>query len=197
MSTIQILTEAEVESLINYLSTPPTNPRSLRHHHRNALLVALMLDAGLRVGEVVQLTTLDVYPTGSPVESIHLDADITKTHSDRDVPTTRRIRNYLTNYFTLNHLSDYNPNTTWLFQSTPGRGHLTTRQARRIINQISKAALGHKISPHTLRHTFATRLLRYSSTRIVQQLLGHKCLTSTQIYTHPNNQDLKQAIDQL
>jgi integrase/recombinase XerC len=48
-----------------------------------------------------------------------------------------------------------------------------------------------------LRHTFATNLMRTTNARVVQQLLGHKNLSSTQIYTHPNQQDLKKAIDSL
>ncbi|GAH96402.1 unnamed protein product, partial [marine sediment metagenome] len=54
-----------------------------------------------------------------------------------------------------------------------------------------------EIHPHILRHTFATRLMSKTSMRVVQELLGHKNLSSTQIYTHPNNADLQEAIDSL
>lgn len=48
-----------------------------------------------------------------------------------------------------------------------------------------------------LRHTFATRLMQKTNIRVVQQLLGHKSLSSTQVYTHPNADDLQKAIENL
>ncbi|GAH69734.1 unnamed protein product, partial [marine sediment metagenome] len=48
--------------------------------------------------------------------------------------------------------------------------------------------------PHMLRHTFASKLMRVTSMRTVQELLGHSSITSTQIYTHPNEDDKKKAI---
>ncbi|GAH73030.1 unnamed protein product [marine sediment metagenome] len=58
-------------------------------------------------------------------------------------------------------------------------------------------SLGRPVHPHILRHTFASRLMRTTNARIVQELLGHQHLSTTQIYTHPNQDDLKKAIEQL
>ncbi|GAJ07905.1 unnamed protein product, partial [marine sediment metagenome] len=53
------------------------------------------------------------------------------------------------------------------------------------------------VHPHMLRHTFATRIVRKSSTAIAQQLLGHRYLSSTQVYVNPSQDDLAEAIEQL
>jgi site-specific recombinase XerD len=51
-----------------------------------------------------------------------------------------------------------------------------------------------QLTPHTLRHTFATRLLRVSTTRLVQLALGHKSITTTELYTHPTCEDIELAM---
>ncbi len=75
--------------------------------------------------------------------------------------------------------------------------HITPRTIQRIIKKASFQAFGREIHPHVLRHTFASRLMRTTNIRIVQQLLGHKSIQSTQIYTHPNHDDLTTAIKSL
>ena len=79
-----------------------------------------------------------------------------------------------------------------LFLNNHG-GPLTPRGVRDILNRlVQKASETHKISPHMIRHTFATHLLNNGADLItVQELLGHTNLSTTQIYTHISNEILK------
>ncbi|GAJ04418.1 unnamed protein product [marine sediment metagenome] len=93
--------------------------------------------------------------------------------------------------------SDHNHGARYAFYATWCMRPLTVRQVQRIITFAGKLSMGRNIHPHLLRHTFATRLMRNTSMAVVQQLLGHTNLSSTQIYTHPNGEDRKKAIDSL
>ena len=85
--------------------------------------------------------------------------------------------------------------TDFAFVNRYGRG-LTRVMIFTIIKQLAQAAgIRKNISPHTLRHSFATHLLQNGADlRIIQQLLGHETITTTEIYTHIDVQDLRKAI---
>ncbi len=106
---------------------------------------------------------------------------------------TKAIENYLRVRHELNH-----PDHDRVFVNFRG-GPLTTRSIQRIIEHYVRQALPHHrdISPHTLRHTFATHMLDAGADlRVVQELLGHESLSSTQIYTHVSIERLKEVYKQ-
>lgn len=164
---------------------------------RNMLLFLLMIDAGLRVGEVIKLQIGDLMCEGVPVTNIIVRPEIAKTHRERAIPVSSRLTEAIIN------AQKNLPNwfgfirTTYAFLGTTLDKSISARSVQIILAVASKKVIGRVISPHTLRHTFATRLLKVSNIRVVQQLLGHNRLGSTMIYTHPSQDDRVAAIENM
>lgn len=191
------LTNLQAERVLNELRVPNHFTGRPQLPIRNYTMGAVMLDAGLRVGELVQLAHSDLWPTDKPADTLLVRSAIAKNHAERIVPLSIRIRKAIAEMDTL--WWQHEPKHPYLYafyHKDPGQP-LTRRQVQRIIARAATLALGWTIHPHILRHTFASRLMRTTNIRVVQQLLGHKSVTSTQIYTHPNQQDLKDAIDSM
>jgi len=171
--------------------------KTFRKGIRNYLIAVLMLDAGLRVGEVVQLKFSHLFFNGNPVRTLVLPPSITKNKKERTVPVSPRLKAAIAEHFEVNPwLHEVADNySVWgtAIKGTPP----TTRQVENIINKAASKALGRLINPHMLRHCFASKLMRVTNIRTVQELLGHSYVTSTQIYTHPNEDDKRRAIDGL
>lgn len=194
---IKSLTENQANKLLHQVRHRHSTPATQRRATRDYLLLSLMLDAGLRVGEVVSLKISDLYAFAAPKPTLNVRASTTKTNHDRTVPLTERIQ-FATRDHLRNNAQQHNAQATpWIFPTIHSHHHITTRQVQRIVQRAGEFYLNIDLHPHMLRHTFATRLMRTTSIAIVQHLLGHRRLTSTQIYLHPNNLDLKSAIDRL
>lgn len=182
-----------LEELAKHTNTVTDRARSCR----NFLAAALMLDAGLRIGEVLQLKIADLIIAATPAKSLLIRAEITKTKCERIVPLTDRIRSAVTAccyYYWIDPQQ-----VPYALAFTRGRKckAITPQHLERIIKYAGEQALHIDINPHMLRHTFATRLMRTTNSRVVQQLLGHKRMSSTQIYCHPDQKDLDDAIKTL
>lgn len=203
--TIKTLTYTETELLLGtlcHLEDPADHtPRRIR----NVTIALLMLDAGLRVGEVVGLQIRDLIFDGQPVLALTIRPEISKSKFERTLPLSNRLQEaikimigQLPNagvlpgqrpMFYRTQPEETSPNVeTYLY--TP----ITTRQVQRIIAQASETAFGRKIHPHSLRHTFGTRLAKVLPIKGVQDALGHRQLSSTQVYIHPDSEDLKNGI---
>lgn len=194
MKQIQILTGSECHLLLLRLRRNFETRRRERLCIRNYCMALLMLDAGLRVAEACNLPRTSLLFAGLPANAVVVTAKVAKNHVERTVPMSGRLQDALCEM-----------NDVWWRNDPPSSGHyafyrlfatrpLSTRQVERFIRSAALAAFGRPAHPHQLRHTFATRLMKRVNIRIVQELLGHKDLSSTQVYTHPNNQDLKAAI---
>lgn len=161
---------------------------------RNVLAAVLMMDAGLRVGEVVGLWVTDVYFQNKPVTTLTIRAAIAKGRRIRHIPVTQRLKAALIRFNPEPYLLPDLPDIQRLICDKPQGHGLTTRTLERIITGAGIDALGRPVNPHMLRHTYATKLLRVTDIRTVQELLGHKNLSSTQIYTHVNDEDKRRAV---
>lgn len=160
-------------------------------------MALLMLDAGLRVGEVCRLRISDLFWNNEPVKSIIITAGLSKNKTERQVPVSQRLcealklmNQYIWSQCDKSH-------ALYAFTSSDICSPFTPRQVERIILCAGSKSLGRRVTPHMLRHTFATRLAKKVNLRVVQELLGHKSITSTQIYVHPDSDDLTNAINHL
>ena len=165
----EVLTQKEIKRLIN-----ATN--NIKHK----LIIKLLYGCGLRVSEVVNLKKLDFLFNE---DLIHIK--MSKGKKDRFVKIPKIIKQELINYSNLN-------NDKYFFISTR-KGKLTTATIQKIIkNSAKKAKIKKNISPHTLRHSFATHLLESGTDlKIIQKLLGHSDIKTTQIYLKISNQSIK------
>lgn len=190
----QTLTHEEIQKFLTHLrDTIPVHAR-YKAHRRDFGMALFILETGLRVGELAQLQIGDILFAGQPVASLLVRAAIAKLHVERRVPISRtlaaeiaRLRDSLW----LTH--NASPSTYCWYRNDPTRP-LTTRSIEAVIRKAGLASIGRPVYPHMLRHTFATQMMRVTSARIVQELLGHASIRSTQIYTHPNGDDLAAAI---
>lgn len=176
----------EINSLLD--APPKDTPAGLR----DRALLEMLYSTGLRVSELAALNRDDV------PESAGQFRVIGKRGKERIVfvgaPAAAAVRDWLDRGRPL-LLS--NPVEKALFLNKSG-GRLTVRAVQRMVKKyILEAALTKNITPHSLRHTFATHLLEGGADlRTVQSLLGHSSLSTTQIYTHVTGERLKEVHSQ-
>ncbi len=153
---------------------------------RNKVILEVLYSCGLRVSEAANLK----------VGSIHFDEEIIrvvgKGNKERIVPFGRAARNLLQRYITnIRPELVRSEKETTLFLSKSGR-RLNREWIWRVVKEAAKIVGIHKnIHPHTLRHSFASHLLENNADlRVIQEMLGHADISTTQIYTHVNQKTL-------
>ena len=181
------LSEAQIEALLQAPSTE--NPLELR----DKAMLELLYATGLRVSELVGLTLSDVSLRQGVVRVIG------KGNKERLVPLGEEAVHWLENYLEFGRPWLLNGQALdILFPSN--RSQKMTRQTfwHRIKHYAILAGIdSERLSPHVLRHAFATHLLNHGAAlRVVQMLLGHSDLSTTQIYTHVATERLKQLHQQ-
>lgn len=174
-----VLTPEEQEQFLN------TFNRRAPTGFRNYIMCRLMLDAGLRCGEVLNLKVNDVdWTTGK----IH----IKRGKGDKD-------RIVWLNDDALDDLRIWKTkrpsNTDWLFCTLKGE-RLNDRYVRAMVKRKARqAGIDKDVHPHTLRHSFATDLYRESKNlRLVQKALGHASIQTTEVYTHIFDEELEREM---
>jgi len=168
----------------------------LHAHPRNRAVCSLMLFCGLRVGEVCSLNWNDVSAAGFILNSIYIRAVNSKTGNPRHVPVPAPCKDALEAYQKFFYDTyDVPDPISPLFLTLNARNRICPRDVQYFVAFMTKDALGVQYSPHALRHTYATRMLASTNIRVVQMLLGHKSIASTQIYTHPTTAVLQAAVD--
>nr|WP_180375925.1 site-specific tyrosine recombinase XerD [Ligilactobacillus salivarius] len=176
----QVLTKEEVEKLLR----SPNTGQVLGL--RDRVMLELMYATGLRISEIINLKLEDLHLTMGTLQTLG------KGHKERIVPVGDEAIKWVNRY-----LEEARPKllkqkrSNYLFLNFHGNN--LTRQGvwKNLKAEVRKAGIQKNITPHTLRHSFATHILENGADlRIVQELLGHADISTTQIYTHLSNKQL-------
>ncbi len=163
----EVLTKEEVKMLIDSSET-----------NKSKLIISLLYSSGLRVSELVNLKLSDINLT----ENVGW---VRRGKGAKD-------RMFIVSSTMIKDLQSYlkNRNNVYLFSAEKP---LTTRNIQKIVKHAkTKAGINKKVTPHTLRHSFATHLLETGTDiRMIQVLLGHASLNTTQLYAHVSSDQLK------
>ncbi len=155
---------------------------------RDLLLLEMLYATGVRVGELVHIKVCDINLSEKTILILG------KGNKERYVTYGEYCEDILKLYLSDGRNALNKENSDYLFFNQNG-GHLTERGVRYILNQlIQKTSIHKKISPHMIRHSFATHLLNEGCDLLtVQKLLGHESIKATQIYTHVTTDRLKEV----
>lgn len=155
---------------------------------RDRAILEVLYSSGVRAAELAGLTVRRIDPIGGTITVLG------KRKKERVAHLGRYASDALNEYLRARARLG-NPRHDRLFVNARG-GPLTTRSIQRIVEKYARRVLPGRtdVSPHTLRHTFATHLLNAGADlRVVQEMLGHESLSSTQIYTHIGIDRLKEV----
>ena len=180
----EVLTENEVIQLIESIDL------SHKFGQRNRTIIEVLYGTGIRVSELVNLKLSNIFFK----ENILKIAG--KGDKERFVPLGKVASNEIINYITFRDKFKIDEKfSDILFLNKYGRS-LTRSMIFKIISDASKnISLEKKISPHTLRHSFATHLLKNGADlRTIQLILGHESITTTEIYTHLDTLHLEEVL---
>lgn len=175
----------EYNELLDLFEVPDINTRLGK---RNRLILEMLYATGVRVGELVNIKVSDINLNDKKITILG------KGNKERIVYYNDVTSKYLKKYLSEARIKLNINKSDYLFLNYRG-GKLTTRGIQDVLNKIiTKTSLNKKISPHMLRHSFATHLLNEGCDLLsVQQLLGHSSLSATSIYTHVTTDRMKEV----
>lgn len=181
----KILSEEEQAALLATFRTRSPTP------HRDKVMCQLMLHTGLRVGEVVALKVDHVECDAQGGKLVVRDGKGSKDRGPLYFGTEMRdaLRGWLER--------DDRPESEFVFPTRKGTQVATSHLRRRVKRAARDAGIkeAERVSPHNLRHTFATDLYRATSNlRVVQEALGHESVQTTQVYAHLANGEVEESM---
>ena len=180
----EVLSLEEIDAMIAQIDM------SKPEGHRNRAIIEMLYGSGLRVSELTELRLSHIYRQEGYMRILG------KGSKQRLVPISPVADEQFGYWLQDRSQLDIKPEYADIaFLNHYGR-QLTRAMIFTIVKRLAEAAgIRKTISPHTLRHSFATHLLQNGADlRIIQQLLGHEYIVTTEIYTHVNIQDLREAV---
>lgn len=167
---------------------------------RLSALLEMLYASGLRVSELVELKLSALERTGGKEGELRPYLLIRgKGSKERIAPLNESAITALTNYLSLRDTFTDDTFSPWLFPSNSKEGHLTRQRLGQLLKELALNANidPAKVSPHVLRHSFASHMLEHGADlRVLQELLGHADISTTQIYTHLSGNRLHSVVNQ-
>ena len=180
------LTQEEVNQLIEATASKAYDIQGKRDY----CIISILYRTGLRNSELVNLRLGDIQNTESGI-SLRVFG---KGSKERIVPLSRKAQDTLTMW----KMARPNTDHDYIFTTARGKKTYPRYIQRRLKAMVKKAGIDKPITPHKLRHTFATHLLhKGEDIRNIQELLGHASIATTQIYTHADVRKLSEAVERL
>ncbi len=194
----KVLSIADVDALLKQAranSEKPDQPAAQRLRAARLLcLLEVVYATGLRVSELVAL------PAAAARRDQRMLVVRGKGGKERLVPLNKQAKKTMAEYLELRGKTEGGTQSKWLFPSFGETGHLTRQHFARELKTLGTACgiQPSRLSPHVLRHAFASHLLHNGADlRVVQTLLGHADISTTQIYTHVLEERLKTLVRDL
>lgn len=173
----KVMTVQEIEEILN---------QNLDEMH--SVIIEMLYGCGLRVSELVNINLSDI-----DIKSKYLQC-LGKGSKERIVPLGKKAISALNKYLPIREFNLRKNNVETKHLLVDGNGRILTRQDIYTFIHSQGEKIHKHISPHTLRHSFATHLLENGADlRIVQELLGHSDVSTTQLYTHVSKKRLKEV----
>ena len=178
-----VLTIAEINKILDIKITD-------NYSIRNKAMLELIYAAGLRVSELINLKTYDIDTLENIVRTMG------KGNKERIIPIGEYATNALNSYLSIRYTFLKKEINDYLFLNNHGK-KMTRQGFFKIIKKLAQDNnIKKDISPHTLRHSFATHMINNGADlRTIQELLGHSDISTTQIYTHVSTEKLKQEFE--
>ncbi len=191
----KMLSIEDIDKLFTYLSNQESPENT-----RLACMLAILYSAGLRVSELVSLKLSNFEISNNTIKPIF--NVMGKGSKERLGILNERAQNLTLKYLSIREFfipKNLTKHCHWLFPSSGAQGFITRNRFGQLLKELAlNSGIDPSIvSPHVLRHSFASHLLANGADlRVIQELLGHSSISTTQIYTHLANNKLKQVIDQ-
>ena len=181
----EVLTELEIEKLIKSFDMQQN------FGQRNRTIIEVLYGTGIRVSELVNLKLSNIFFKENIIKIIG------KGNKERFVPLGRIASNEIRKYLKIRDNSIIDSKfSDIVFLNRYGRGLTRSMIFKIISDSYKRIGLDKKISPHTLRHSFATHLLKNGADlRTIQIILGHESITTTEIYTHLDTYHLDEVLN--
>ncbi|MCI5043819.1 MAG: site-specific tyrosine recombinase XerD [Aquisalinus sp.] len=192
----KVLSMEEVDGLLQ-MAAQPVPPETLKSRAKSDRLICLLeilYATGLRVSELVSLPKTAIQASREYISVVG------KGNKERIIPLSDKAKEAALGYLEKSWAilcPEQVHCQKWLFPSRGKQGHLTAARFAQLLKQLAERSgiAPEKISPHVLRHAFATHLLEGGADlRMVQQMLGHASITTTEIYTHLQQERLRKIV---